>query len=49
MRNKYGLRVSPWIVPQSMGIGLVWPKCVPVSIVEGAEYIEPTRVIASVG
>ena len=31
--NKYGLRVSPWMVPLWMGIGFVLPKCSPVNVV----------------
>ena len=31
--NKYGLTVSPWIVPLCIGIFCVWPKCSPVNIV----------------
>ena len=31
MRNKYGLNVSPWMMPLCIGIGFVFPKCSPVN------------------
>ena len=31
--NKYGLKVSPWIVPLCIGIFFVWQKCSAVNIV----------------
>ena len=33
IRNRYGLKVSPWMVPLWMGIGFVLPKCSPVNMV----------------
>jgi hypothetical protein len=33
IRNKYVLRVSPWMVPLWMGIGFVLPKCSSVNVV----------------
>ena len=49
MRNKYGLNVSPWMVPLCIGIGFVLPKWSPVNIVVDCEYIFPMRATASVG
>ena len=47
--NRYGLRVSPCIVPLWMGIGRVLPKCSPENIIEDCEYIFPIKFMASVG
>ena len=33
IKNRYGLSVSPCIVPRCMGIGFVLPKCSPVNMV----------------
>ena len=49
MINRYGLRVSPCIVPLWMGIGRVLLMCSPVKIVEDCEYIFPMRCMESVG
>ena len=49
MINRYGLSVSPYIVPLWMGIGRVLPKCSPVNIIEDCEYMFPMRVMESVG
>lgn len=47
MRNKYGINVSPWMVPFCIGIGFVSPKCSSVIMVLDCEDIFPTKVIAS--
>ena len=49
IKNRYGLRVSPCIVPLCMGIGSVLPKYSPQYIVEACEYMLPTRLMTSVG
>ena len=33
IRNRYGLKVSHWIMPLWMGMGFVLPKCSPVNMV----------------
>ena len=33
IKNRYGLSVSPCIVPLCIGIGFVFPKCSPVNMV----------------
>jgi hypothetical protein len=47
--NKYGLRVSPCIVPLWMCIGLVLSKNYPTYIVVEFVYILPTSFVASIG
>ena len=49
IRNKYGLRVSLWMVHVCIGIDFVFPKCSPMNIVVDWEYIFLTRITASVG
>jgi hypothetical protein len=49
MINRYGLRVSPCIVPLWIGIGEIFPKCSPVNIVEDCEYIFLMRFMESTG
>ena len=49
IKNKYGLRVSPCIVPLWMGMGKVLPKYSPRYIVDDCEYIFPIRLVALVG
>ena len=49
MINRYGLRISPCIVPLWMGIGKVFPKCSPVNMVEDYEYMFPMRFMESLG
>ena len=49
MTNRYGLSVSPCIVPRWMRIGKVFPKCSPVNMVKDCEYMVPMRFIESVG
>ncbi len=41
MMNRYGLRVSPWIVPRSIWTGLVVPKCSPEKEVVELVYMLP--------
>jgi hypothetical protein len=45
--NRYGLSVSPCIVPLWMWIGFVCPTCLPVYIVVELVYMLPTSSIAS--
>ena len=47
--KRYGLRVSPWMVPRLMLIGGVVPKWLPVNEVVESLYILPMISIASVG
>ena len=47
--NRYGLRVSPCIIPLWMGIGCVLPKCSPIYMVVDCEYMFPIRFMASCG
>ena len=47
--NRYGLSVSLCIVPLWMGIGKVFPKCSPINMVEGCEYMFPMRFMESEG
>ena len=49
MIKKYGLNVSPYIVPLCMGIGCVLSKCSPVNVVVNWEYILPIRAMTSCG
>ena len=49
MMNKYGLRVSPYIVFFWMWIGRIFPKCSPVNMVEDCEYMFPMRFMESLG
>ena len=49
IKNRYGLRVSPWMVPLWMGIGFFLPKCLPVNIVVECAYMFPISVTASNG
>ena len=49
IRKRYGLRVSPCMVPLCIGIGLVLPKCSPIGMVFEWEYIFPISIIASSG
>ena len=49
MMNKYGLRVSPCIVPLWMGMGCVLPKCSPMNVVADCDYMFPNRFMASFG
>jgi hypothetical protein len=49
MINRYGLRVSPCIVPLWMWIGRVFPKCSPVNMVDDCEYMFPMRLMESLG
>ena len=45
MMNKYGLRVSPCIVPLRMGMSCVLPKCSPMNVVVDCEYMFPTMTL----
>jgi hypothetical protein len=45
--NRYGLSVSPCMVPLCMCTGLVLPKCGPKNIVDELEYMFPIRLMAS--
>ena len=49
MMNKYGLRVSPCIVPLRMGMGCVLLKCSPMNVVVDCEYMFPIRCMALFG
>ena len=49
MINKYGLRMSPCMVPRLIEIGGVVPKCDPVKVVMESLYMSPTISIASSG
>jgi hypothetical protein len=37
MIKRYGLNVSPWMVPLCMWTGLVFSKCIPKNIVDELE------------
>jgi hypothetical protein len=49
MMKRYGLSVSPCIVPLCMYTGLVSSKYDPKNIVDELEYMLPIRLIASCG
>ena len=49
IRNKYGLNVSPCMVPLCRGIGFVLPKCSPVNMVLECVWIFPIIVIVFSG
>ena len=49
MIKRYGLSVSPCMVPLCMWIGLVLPKCDPKNVVDEMEYMFPIRLMASRG
>jgi hypothetical protein len=49
MMKRYGLNVSPCMVPLCMWTGLVLPKCDPKNIVDELEYMFPIRLMASCG
>src|SRR6202048_1695510 len=49
MINRYGLRISPCIVPLWMCINRVFPKCSPVKMVDNWEYMFPMRFMESLG
>jgi hypothetical protein len=49
MMKRYGLSVSPCMVPLCMWTGLVLPKCDPKNIVDELEYMFPIRLMASCG
>jgi hypothetical protein len=49
IRNKYGLRVLPYMVPLWMAIGFVFPKYGPVNVVYDSEYMQPISAMASFG
>ena len=49
IRKRYGLSVSPCIVPLCIGIGFVFPKCSPMNMVLELAYMLPTKVTASSG
>jgi hypothetical protein len=42
--NRYGLRVSPWMVPLCMCIGVVLPKCLPMYMVVELWYMLPVNL-----
>ena len=49
MRKRYGLSVSPWMVPLCIGLGFVLPKWFPVYIVVDCEYMFLIKATASTG
>lgn len=49
IKNRYGLSMSPCIVPLCMGVGFGFLKCSPINMVLEYEYILPSRVTASFG
>ena len=44
-KKRYGLRVSPCIVPLWMEIGFVFVKCMPMNVVQKVAYMLPINSI----